>query len=192
MLTLRDEKNKLRAYYKQLRKQISPTEKASRDQKICAHFLTLASYRYADTILLYYPRPDEVDTRPIIEDALKAGKKVALPRCKEGGQMDFHFISDLSELTEGRFNIPEPNAACQHFDKRTICKSILILVPGLAFDQKGYRLGYGKGYYDRYLSDISIQSIGIAYTACITDRLPRGRYDLPVDLIVTEKGVNLI
>lgn len=192
MLTLRDEKNKLRAAFKQLRKQIPQTEKVARDRKICAHFLALASYRYADTLLLYYPRSDEIDTRPIIEDALKSGKKVALPRCREGGQMDFHFITDLSELTEGKFSIPEPPESCPRFDKQSICKSVLIIVPGLAFDRKGYRLGYGKGYYDRYLSDITIQSVGFAYTACITDHLPRGRYDLPVDLIVTEKGVNLI
>lgn len=192
MLTLREEKNKLRAVYKQLRKQIPPAEKAKRDQKICAHFLSLASYRYADTLLLYYPRPDEVDTRPIIEDALKSGKKVALPRCRDGGQMDFHFISGLTDLTDGRFNIPEPSAACPRFDKQSICKSILILVPGLAFDKKGYRLGYGKGYYDRYLSDVRIQSVGLAYSNCLTKQLPKGKYDLPVDLIVSEKGVTII
>lgn len=192
MRTLRDQKNKLRALYKEIRQQYSSVEKARMDELICTHFLSLASYRYADTILLYYPRPDEIDTRPIIQNALQTGKKVALPRCREDSQMDFHMICDLNDLTEGAFHIPEPRIDCPKFDKQSICKSVIIVVPGLAYDQKGYRLGYGKGYYDRYLSDISIQSIGFAYSACLTDRLPRGRYDLPVDLIISEKGVNLI
>ncbi len=192
MLTLRDEKNQLRLTYKQIRRQIPPDKKALLDRQICEHFFSLASYRYADTLLLYYPRPDEADTRPILRNALQAGKKVALPRCFEGGLMEFYFITEENDLVEGLFGIPAPGPDCALFDKHSFCKSILMTVPGLAFDRKGYRLGYGKGYYDRYLSDSFIPSVGFTYSACITDRLPKGRYDLPVNLIISEKGVTLI
>ena len=106
--------------------------------------------------------------------------------------MEFRTIADLqTDLAPGKFGIPEPIPACPLFEKNGR-SSALILVPALAFDKDGYRLGYGKGYYDRYLEDFVVTSVGLVYYDFIADRLPRGRFDRAVDLLATEKGVHVI
>jgi 5-formyltetrahydrofolate cyclo-ligase len=190
--SIRDYKNHLRAQYKARRRALDPGKKAQMDEKIVTAFTALVSYRYAEILLLYYPRTDEVDIRPLITAALSAGKKVALPRCKNAGQMDFHFIESENDLAPGTFGLTEPKESCPIFDTDHQGKSVLMVVPGLSFDREGYRLGYGKGYYDRYLENRRITCAGLVYADFVTDRLPRGRFDLPVHFIVTEKGVTLI
>ena len=186
---LKEQKKQLRADFLARRRMISPEEKARRDEAIITAFTALATYRFAETILLYYPRPDEIDIRPILAAALAAGKKVALPRTRGGGQMDFHFITDENDLIPGLFGIWEPSENAPKFDPNTAEKSVLMVVPGLSFDRKGYRLGYGKGYYDRYLENRDITTAGLLYSDFVMKSLPRGRYDLPVCFLVTEKGV---
>lgn len=189
---IKEQKKQLRADYLARRRSLDPAQKAKMDEKIVAAFTSLISYRYADVLLLYYPRSDEVDIRPIITMALAAGKKVALPRCKNGGQMDFLFVESENDLAPGTFGLTEPKEDCPLFDPVQGSKGVLMAVPGLSFDRKGYRLGYGKGYYDRYLEDREITTAGLVYSDFVADRLPRGRFDLPVHFIVTEKGVTLI
>lgn len=190
--SIKDHKNQLRAQYKARRRELEPAQKAKMDAKIVAAFTSLVSYRYAETLLLYYPRADEVDIRPLITAALSAGKRVALPRCKNAGQMDFHFIESEKDLVPGTFGLTEPKESCPIFDFEKEGKGVLMVVPGLAFDCEGYRLGYGKGYYDRYLENRKITCAGLVYADFVTQHLPRGRFDLPVHFIVTEKGVALI
>ena len=161
------------------------------DQKIVSAFTSLVSYRYAEVLLLYYPRSDEIDIRPVITAALAAGKKVALPRCKNSRQMDFCFIQSESDLAPGMFGLMEPKEDCPLFDLTEENKGVLMALPGLAFDHEGYRLGYGRGYYDRYLDGQKITTAGLVYSDFVVRRLPHGRYDLPVHFIVTEKGVTL-
>ena len=186
---LRDEKNALRDQYKAKRSALSPENKADMDRKILDRVQALVSYRYVDTVLLYYPKPTEIDTLPLAKAALAAGKKVAFPVTGENGRMEFRLVENLdSDLIDGRFGIPEPAPSCPLFEKNGR-SSALILVPALAFDKEGYRLGYGKGYYDRYLEDFVVTSVGLVYYDFIADRLPRGRFDRAVDLLVTEKGV---
>ena len=189
---LREFKKQLRAEYLARRRALSAQEKTILDRKIVSTFTSLSSYRYADTLLLYYPRPDEIDTRPILAAALEAGKQVALPRTRENGQMDFHFIRSEADLTLGALRIPEPFEECPRFDPQISGKSVLMIVPGLSFDKNGYRLGYGKGYYDRYLEHCDITTAGLVYSDFLVDKLPRGHFDLPVHYIVTEKGVTSV
>lgn len=186
---LKEQKKQLRADFLARRRMIAPEEKARRDEAIITAFTALATYRFAETILLYYPRPDEIDIHPILAAALAAGKKVALPRTRGGGQMDFHFITGENDLIPGQFGIWEPSENAPKFDPNTAEKSVLMVVPGLSFDRKGYRLGYGKGYYDRYLENRDITTAGLLYSDFVMKSLPRGRYDLPVRFLVTEKGV---
>lgn len=190
--SIKEQKKQLRADYAVRRAALDPVWKAQLDQRIAAAFTSLVSYRYADILLLYYPRPDEIDTRPILTAALAAGKRVALPRCRREGQMDFLFIESEKDLVPGKFAIPEPREDRPRFDPSTPGKGILMAVPGLAFDRRGYRLGYGKGYYDRYLAGLEITTAGLIYSDFVAKSLPHGHYDLPVHFIVTEKGVTLV
>ncbi len=189
---IKEQKKQLRADYFALRRSLTPLHKAQMDQKIVSAFTSLVSYRYAEVLLLYYPRADEIDIRPVITAALAAGKKVALPRCKNGGLMDFCFIQSESDLAPGSFGLMEPKSDCPLFNLTKENKGVLMAVPGLAFDQEGYRLGYGRGYYDRYLDGQKITTAGLLYSDFVAEKLPHGRYDLPVHFIVTEKGVALI
>ncbi len=191
-LSIKERKKLLRADILAERRALDPTVKAQMDTKIASAFTSLVSYRYAETLLLYYPRPDEIDVRPILAAALRSGKRVALPRTRESGRMEFRFIDGENRLIPGKFQIPEPDGDCPLFDPEAADKGVLMVVPGLAFDRSGYRLGYGKGYYDRYLENRRITTAGLIYSAFLTQNLPRGRYDLPVHFIVTEKGVTFV
>lgn len=190
---IREQKNQLRAHYHAKRQAMAPEERARLDKRICNAFLNLISYRYAKTILLYYPLHGEVDTRPIIARALADGKSLALPRCHptEQGIMDFYYIQSEADLEEGSYGIMEPRTDLPKFDPDQPADSILMAVPGLAYDKQGYRLGYGRGYYDRYLERREITTAGLIYADFVETALPRGRFDLPVRFIVTEKGVKL-
>ena len=93
-----------------------------------------------------------------------------------------------SELIPGSYSIPEPAADCETL---TDLSGSICLVPGLVFDNEGYRVGYGKGYYDRFLSRYPFTKIGIVYSDLILDKVPRGRFDRRVDILVTERGIKV-
>ena len=184
---VKEEKNRLRETYKNLRKELSDEERRSRSEAICRYFLALNSYRYADTILLYAPLKYEIDNQIILEDALKKGKKIAYPRCIEDNKMVYHYITSKEQLLSGKYGIMEPSSDLPVYNNENdhpIC-----ILPALVYDKKGYRLGYGKGYYDRFLSGFRGIKVGLVYSDFIIDTVPKGRFDLPSDLIITEKGV---
>ena len=189
--TLREQKNNLREIYYAKREAQSPDEKALHDQRICNTFVNLVSYRYAKIVLLYHPLFGEVDTRPIILRALADKKIVALPRCNpdKRGHMDFYYIQSLDDLELGLHGIMEPRTDLPKFDPDAVHSGVLMAVPALAYDKKGYRLGYGRGYYDRYLEHREFTTAGLIYTDFMEPSLPRSKYDLPVHFIVHEKGV---
>ena len=128
----------------------------------------------------------EVDTFRIIERALADGKAVAVPRCVPGTrQMEFYRINSVEELAPGTFGVLEPIPGVHellHDFSDSLC-----IVPALSYDWHGYRLGYGKGYYDRFLSKYEGVMIGICYSDCVQRKLPHGRFDRPVELLVTER-----
>ncbi|MBQ3184323.1 MAG: 5-formyltetrahydrofolate cyclo-ligase [Clostridia bacterium] len=191
MNELRERKNKIREEFKALRRNMDPEVKTAYDRKICQRFMSLATYRFADSLLLYAPLKYEIDIMPIAEDALKKGKTVAFPRCnREEHTMTYYIVTDLSQLKEGYYGIREPDPCLPIYDpKQRQGENAVCFVPALAFDRKGYRVGYGKGFYDRYLSSFGGAKMGVEYSACVVDTLPRGRYDTAVDFLVTEKGV---
>ncbi len=195
MYEIKSEKNKLRSTYTQIRDKISPEDKALLDRRICERITSLVSYRFADTILLYAPIKSEVNILPIAEAALKAGKRIAFPRCiPKRSQMVFHYINSTDELFSQSYSIPEPREDAPVFDKSVphSRESCLCLIPALIYDRNGYRIGYGKGYYDRYLRDFKGSKAGIVYNCCFIDSVPHGKFDLKVDFIVSERGVSII
>ena len=143
---------------------------------------------------MYYPKSFEIDVRPIMQRAIADGKRVAFPLCAPDGSpnMEFHFVSSEDDLEIGIFKIKAPKSYCKRFDKSIEKGPTILLVPALSFDRHGYRLGYGKGFYDRYIDKKLMTAVGIIYSDCIENELPKGRYDLAVDFMVTDKGVYIV
>ncbi len=189
---LKERKDRLRSQYKDLRAEISADKRAMRDESICQSALSLVSFRYADIVLLYAPIEQEINILPIAEAALKKGKKIAFPRCDAASRtMQYHFVQSLSELSVSTYGIREPGVASPIYDQSVHTDSAVCFIPGLVYDQHGYRLGYGKGFYDRYLSGFHGCRIGVIYSDCIIPEVPRGRYDIRADILLTEKNVRV-
>lgn len=185
MSTPAEEKKIARAHYKALRREVAGERKAQLDSAICDRITSLSSFRFADTVLIYSPIGDEVDVSGLALRALELGKKVAFPVCDTAArEMTFKYVNSLDELERGAYSIPEPRADAEVFSHR---RHALCIVPALAFDRRGFRLGYGGGYYDKFLKGFDGVSLGVTYDALIADKLPTGVYDVPVDVIITER-----
>ena len=186
---VKDVKRKLRNQYKQYRLALPADVKADYDKKICEALMQLVSFKYSDTILMYAPLDGEIDVMPIAERALELGKRVAFPRCVEDPRnLDFKYVSSLDELKSGSYSIDEPS---EDMESVTDLSKSICIIPGIVFDKEGYRVGYGKGYYDRFLAVYDGTKFGLAYSECILDSVPRGRFDRHVDILISEKGVKL-
>lgn len=183
---IRPLKAELRDHYKALRRSMSASVKARCDEQIARRVTMLWQYTHSQTLITYVSTPIEVDTHRIIEQALAAGKRVAVPRCVPGTRdMEFYFIEGLDELEPGTFGVLEPRP-----DRRRLLTDVsrgLCLVPALCYDWRGFRLGYGKGYYDRFLAGFGGHMVGLCYSDCVRRKLPHGRFDRPVELLVTER-----
>jgi 5-formyltetrahydrofolate cyclo-ligase len=176
-------KEKLRILYRSIRNSFNSKEKVLLDQKITAFFVNSELYKNSKIIFVYVSAKGEVDTLNLIKIALSDGKKVAVPYCCEQ-KMKFYFIKSLDELSEGSFGIPEPIP-----DESNIAASFdnaVCIVPGLSFDCYGNRLGYGGGYYDRFLSKNNMTTIGFCYERCLCHKLPSEEYDIKTNYILTE------
>lgn len=157
-----------RKLYKELRDEMSQEQVFRKSDLICRKVLESAEYQAADTIFAYYPLGNEVRCLPVLDHALKAGKRVLLPKTGQLCKMDFFEVTDLDEVEEGTFHVMEPKKGCKKFEEKNSCKeafsTMLALVPGVVFDREGNRYGYGKGYYDRYFSRFPyIKRIALAY-----------------------------
>lgn len=189
---IRKEKDDIRHEYIEKRKLITSEQKLIRDAKICTLAHSLVSFRYAEVILMYAPTAREIDIMPLTSIALGKGKSVAFPRCDTNARtMEYHFIESENDLKIQSYNIREPLSSLPVYDPKTDKRSAVCFVPALVYDRSGYRLGYGKGYYDRYLSDFAGCKIGVVYSDFILQSVPRGRFDLNVDILLTEKGIKI-
>ena len=179
-------KSELRRFYREKRKSLA--DKETKDQQICEGFLNSEFYENARTLLCYAALKGEIDIDSIMEKALLDGKRVSLPRCSDlSGNMCFYYINSLSDLTDGSFGIREPDpVTCEKVESFSDC---VCLVPALAFDKSGYRLGYGKGYYDRFIKKFIIISVGLCYNEFLSDALPVEEHDEAVDYIATESEI---
>ncbi|MGN0525886.1 MAG: 5-formyltetrahydrofolate cyclo-ligase [Acutalibacteraceae bacterium] len=188
VIDIRPIKKELRQKVREERKGLPKTVKSTLDKKICNRLLNLWVVRECDTFLCYVSTEIEVDTRKFISTLLKNGKKVAVPRCEgERSEMNFYYINSLEELRPGAFGVLEP--VKENVNKLTHTENTVCIVPAFAFDKSGFRLGYGKGYYDRYLSRFKGCSIGICYDSNIKESLFHGKYDRNVNMVVTERRI---
>jgi len=187
-------KRRLREDYKRRRAALDPLEKQRMDRQICRVVACTQAYRRAGTLLTFVSTTEEVDTHELIRGALAQGKRVAVPRCVDGTRdMDFYRIGSLEELVPRTFGVLEPQA--DKTRRVTDFRGSLCILPGLVFDREGYRLGYGGGYYDRFLREKyrGGTTVGVCYSAFVYEgRLPRGRYDTPCVLLATETGATRV
>ena len=183
------EKQRLREERLAARETLSEQERCVLDESITQKLLATPEYAEATTVLTYVSVSSEVSTRMIIERALCDGKTVAVPRCLPGHRLEFVAITSLDQLVPAPFNLLEPaknlSALTESHMNDTIC-----IVPALLVDAKGYRLGYGAGFYDRFLSTYSGKKICLAYQQNLSKtELPHTEFDVPVDMVITESAV---
>lgn len=180
------QKKSARSHFRALRKRLSAESRTLLDAALLANMANQDCYKNAKTILMYYPIHDEPNVLPLARHALSVGKTVAFPVSHpESGTLTFHAVSELERMVVGEYGIPEPTP-----DMPTVTdfSDSVCIVPALAYDYFGYRLGYGKGYFDRFLEHYEGLSVGLVYSYSISELLPRDPHDRKVDLIITEKG----
>ena len=180
-------KNDLRQKYRTKRSSFGEEFIKEASHSACEIIAKSEAFLNADTVLLYYPIKNEISPIPLIELCLSMGKNVAFPVCQnEVSTLIFKNISTMDDLTCASFGILEPKPHCKTAD---ITEKTLCLVPALAFSREGHRLGYGKGFYDRFLNDFEGICAGFSYSLLVCDSLPHDEHDIPLDMIVTESEV---
>lgn len=170
-----------------LRRQIRDQKRAMTEEQIVAascrlgeKFAASALYQQATTIYGYLPYNQEVRTIPMLQRALDEGKRVAVPKCY-GDEMCFIYLDDLSQVESGYCGIPEPIADGPVADDPTA----LVLMPGLAFTERGERMGYGGGFYDKFLAaEPDHPTLALCYEFQMVDYIPTESYDIPVDCVL--------
>ncbi len=182
------DKKALRQHFKLVRLQMPDKKRNTADRNIARLILSLDEYKFCENFLCYVSSRIEVSTLEIINKAISDGKSVYAPRCAESGNaMTFHRITSIETLNEGRYGILEPDVNAPVYNPKY---TALCVVPALSYDLCGYRLGFGKGYYDRFLSENSnVLPIGICYECCMSESLPYDSYDKKAKLVVTEKTI---
>ena len=179
-------KAELRKLYIEKRKSFAAF-KTQYDEKIYNNFIKSDDYAEFDGILCYVSTEIEVDTDRIITKAFEDGKTVAVPKCVCGTNiMHFYEIRSFDDLEKGFFGIREPKTD----EEITDFENYLCIVPALSIDKNGYRLGYGKGFYDRFLSENNVKTIGLCYKDFLTDNLPHEEHDIKIQVIVTEDEIH--
>jgi 5-formyltetrahydrofolate cyclo-ligase len=162
---------------------MSAEERAAASVELCQRLRSEAIWQSARSVLCFAPLQDEPDIMPLIEEALSARKTLALPRFDAGtGRYSAACVSARSELVAGAFGALEPRAGCPALALNPLD---LVLVPGVAFDFAGRRLGRGKGFYDRLLAEVRGHKCGVAFDGQLVAQLPEEPHDVRVDSILT-------
>lgn len=176
-------KAELRKQVLQEMKALPRQQKQAMVQALTDQFLKHPFYQEAKVIATYLSFPHEFQTQELIEQALKDGKKVLIPKTYPKGRMDF-VVYNPQQLVKTSFGLLEPQGNLEVVDASQID---LIHVPGLAFTTEGYRIGYGGGYYDRYLKHFSGHTLSTVYPCQIQDFIPE-KYDIPVEEVLIDEG----
>lgn len=170
----------LRREIREKKRAMSAEEIQARSARLGELFAETDAYRKAKTIYGYLPYNQEVRTVPILERAIRDGKKVAVPKVY-GDTMKFLYLEDLSQVEKSDMGIPEPIADEPVADDKTA----LVLMPGLAFDEAGHRIGYGGGFYDKFLqAEPSHPTVALCYDFQMFAHLDTEEFDIPVDLVI--------
>lgn len=174
------DKQALRRQIRQRKQAMTPQQIERTSQKLGELFAASDLYQQAKTIYGYLPYNQEVRTVPMLQRALDEGKRVAVPKCY-GDEMRFIYLDDLAKVESGYCGIPEPIADGPIADDPTA----LVLMPGLAFDRQGHRIGYGGGFYDKFLaSEPEHPTLALCYDFQMMEHLETEEFDIPVDCVL--------
>jgi len=191
-LTIETDKKRLRKRILAIRDALPAERIGELSGRICERALQLQAIRDCAVLMAFLSFGSEVSTDAIIQWAWRQGKELYVPLCRPGERrLDPYRIDSFDDVEPGYFGIREPKPQSQA--PGVISYIDAIFVPAVAFDRRGYRVGYGGGYYDRFLPELRPQTtrIGLAFSCQIVDWVPAGAHDIPVDIIVTEEAVIL-
>ncbi|MBQ7329617.1 MAG: 5-formyltetrahydrofolate cyclo-ligase [Oscillospiraceae bacterium] len=174
------DKSALRREIREKKKAMSLSEIEERSARLGELFAQTDAYRQAMTVYGYMPYNQEVRTIPILERAIRDGKRVAVPKVY-GDTMKFIYLDDLTQVANSDMGIPEPIADAPVADDKTA----LVLMPGLAFDKAGHRIGYGGGFYDKFLTaEPNHPTVALCYDFQMYAHLDTEEFDIPVDMVI--------
>lgn len=176
-------KREIRRYFKSLRDRISDKEKEVWDKDIRDKLFNLENFKNSSSIFTYLSLDDEVDTRKIIEKSWKMGKKVYIPKITEDKKMLPVLLESFDDLTDGLYNIKTSKSI------KTSENIDLTLVPGLSFDKNKYRIGYGGGFYDKFIENNKSFYVGLFYDISESFNLNLDSFDKKLDIIITDKKI---
>lgn len=182
------DKKQIRDLYKKKRSSLSEEERLEMSEKALAKLVNCDDYKNANHIFAFINMGTEINTKIAIKKFLEDEKKVYVPITKKGeNEMKFTRLRDLSHLVQGNFGVPQPGEEYIKYVDHNLAD--LVLVPGLSFDTKGYRTGYGGGFYDRFFASITTDCIKVGYcfsTQLSEEDLPTNQYDIAVDYVITD------
>ncbi|MBR4979011.1 MAG: 5-formyltetrahydrofolate cyclo-ligase [Clostridia bacterium] len=190
---IKEKKRLLRQKYADVRDSIPEEKRKEASNSICERLKSTVSFEFCKNVLVYSAIKSEPDLSGFIEAAFDAGKGVYFPKIIKKGVLEFYKVSSFSDLEPGAFGICEPKENLPAYDLLK-SENDLCVVPGLCFDKARKRIGYGKGYYDRFLSKFKGISVGVCFSECVSEEaLPtEKRYDRSVDFTLTEMGIDTI
>lgn len=185
-MTRQEEKEHLRAVMQARERQLSDRYRRESNQAIAAHLTAMPEYQAAGTVFCFVGTSREIDTRPILEDALTAGKRLCVPLCIGPGIMELRQITALSQLSAGAYGILEPPADAPSV---SVDETDFAILPCLTCNHLGHRLGYGQGYYDRFLAHYRSGTVLLCREKLIREEIPLEPHDYPVPWVLTERGL---
>ena len=188
---LQEQKKALRERAHENRRQLESKDELS--QTIVERFVSLSEYTAAKTVLFYVDVRAEVRTRFYLPTALMHGKKVVVPWCNDAGELELFWLRDMADLAVGMYKILEPKAELRNLPDRIVDvrELDLIMVPGVAFDADGARMGHGKGYYDKLLQHArpDCPLVALAFECQMFPMIPMQVHDIFMDKVITESAV---
>ncbi|MCE9533008.1 MAG: 5-formyltetrahydrofolate cyclo-ligase [Planctomycetes bacterium] len=168
-------------------------EKDALSKIICDKFMALPAYAAAKTVMFYIDVRSEVRTRHALPEALASGKKIIVPWCNEQGELELFHLTNMDELAVGMYKILEPKPELRRLPEKIVGPTDLdiVMVPGVAFDRRGARMGHGKGYYDKLLQHARKETplIALAFECQFFPEIPTAGHDIFMDFIITEAEV---
>ncbi len=168
-------------------------DKDELSKRIVDRFIALPEYSAAKTVLFYIDVRSEVRTRHALPEALLSGKKIVIPWCNEKGELELFHLTDMNELSVGMYKILEPKVEFRNLPEKNLSASDLdlVMVPGVAFDRRGARMGHGKGYYDKLLQHARPQTalVALAFECQLFPEIPVAGHDIFMDKIITESAI---